>query len=236
DFARAISEAQCEEEITNPFILSVMVERYKELGQFSALRSENVAYMIGRLIATRPNVNPKRQRRALRMLGVACETYCRNELTETEALQVLLEAIEIPESQAREILDELSHSILIRTSNGIAFQMRSHGEFLAAEELESQTLERLKELAFFDNDVPNDSWMNAISYLAEMNAPVRRYFLRNHPEWMFSVSPAALSEDERRVLCTGFIDQLNRSGQLVVDQQTVRPRKLARLLPESVVQ
>src|SRR5262249_7039731 len=68
------------------------------------------------------------------------------------------------------------------------------------------------------------------------NAPVRRYFLRNHPEWMFSVSPAALSEDERRVLCTGFIDQLNRSGQLVVDQQTVRPRKLARLLPESVVQ
>jgi hypothetical protein len=118
EFAKAISEAQCEEEITNPFILSVMVERYKEIGQFSALRSENVAYMIDRLIATRPNVNPKRQRRALRMLGMACETYCRNELTEAEALQVLLEAIEISESQAREILDELSHSILIRDAEG----------------------------------------------------------------------------------------------------------------------
>jgi hypothetical protein len=236
DFAKAISDAQCEEEITNPFILSVMVERYKEIGQFSTLRSENVAYMIDRLIATRPNVNPKRQRRALRMLGVACETYCRNELTEAEALQVLLEAIEISESQAREILDELSHSILIRTSNGIAFQMRSYGEFLAAEELESQPLDRVKELAFFDSDIPNDSWMNAMSYLAEMNAPVRRYFLRNHPEWMFSASPAAFSEDERRTLCSGFIDQLNRSGQLVIDQEMVRPRKLARLLPDSVLE
>lgn len=235
-FMQAVSEADCEEGVRNPFILSVMVDRYKEQGRLSPLRSDNVSYVIDRLIATRPGINSRKQRRALKMLGVACETYSRNELTDDEALQVLLEAIELPEDEARAILEELSHSILIRTPNGIAFQMRSHGEFLAAEELENQSLDRIKELAFFDNDTPNDSWMNAISYLAEFNTQVRRYFLRNYPEWMFSLSPAAFSEAERTSLCSSFIEQLNRSGQLVIDQLTVRPRKLARLLTDEVLQ
>ena len=40
-------------------------------------------------------------------------------------------------------LDELSHSILIRTPGGISFQMRSYGEYLAAEELHVMELRKL---------------------------------------------------------------------------------------------
>jgi len=129
------------------------------------------------------------------MLAVTCETVARNELTIEEALRVLREAIEFPEGTARSLLDELSHSILIQTAGGLSFQMRSYGEYLAAEELHDKAVERLKELAFA-NDTPIDSWGNAITYLAEMNHKVRQYFTRRHPEWLVGVSPAAFTEQE----------------------------------------
>ena len=74
-------------------ILSLMVERFRAAGSLSKFRSENLSYMIDRLIQSRPHVNAHRQRRALRMMGVAMETYSRNELTEKEALRVIREAI-----------------------------------------------------------------------------------------------------------------------------------------------
>jgi hypothetical protein len=236
EFAKAVTDARCNEEVRNPFILGVMVERYKELGRLSPLRFENVSYMIDRLIGTRNFITARLQRRALRMLGTACETYSRNELTDDEALRVLLEAIDLPETDARQILDELSHSILIRTSNGIAFQMRSYGEFLAAEELETQPLDRVKDLAFHDDDTPNESWMNAISYLAEVNSTVRKYFTRNHPEWMFAASPDAFPEAERTALCSAFINGLNRNGELILDHPIVRPIRVAQFITPPVLE
>ena len=41
--------AQCEAEIANPFVLRVMLQRYREHGHLSPIRSDNVGYVIDRL-------------------------------------------------------------------------------------------------------------------------------------------------------------------------------------------
>jgi DNA polymerase III delta prime subunit len=192
EFRQAVRDAECEEEIRNPFVLTVMLERYKTNGSLSRLRSDNVGYVVHRLIESRPLFNATRQQRALRMLAVTCETAARNELTQDEALRVLLEAIECPPETAQQLLDELSQSILIRTAGGISFQMRSYGEYLAAEELHDKPVDRLKELAFI-GDIPIDTWQNTVTYLAEMNDKVRAYFAHYYPEWLINVSPSALN-------------------------------------------
>jgi hypothetical protein len=172
-FLRAVRLAEADEQIRNPFVLSVLVERFVETGALGRLRSDNLRYIIDRLIQSRPLVNQHRQRRALSMLAVASETYSRNELTEDEALRVIQEAMRITDEGARQMLGELHASILRRTVNGFAFQMRSYGEYLAAEALEDEPVPRLKELAFSDRDTPNESWLNTIGYLAELNPRVR---------------------------------------------------------------
>jgi hypothetical protein len=86
------------------------------------------------------------------MLTITCETVARNELTDDEALRVLQEAIDLPQEVARRLLDELSQSILIRTSGRISFLMRSFGEYLAALELHDKPVDRIKELAFLNNN------------------------------------------------------------------------------------
>jgi hypothetical protein len=78
-FMEAIHAVNALEEVRNPFVLSVMVRRFQGAGSLSPLRSENLSYMIDSLIHSRPELNAHRQRRALRMLGVAMETYSRNE-------------------------------------------------------------------------------------------------------------------------------------------------------------
>jgi hypothetical protein len=184
-------------------------------GQLSKLRSDNLSYIIDRLIHTRTLINPQRQRRALSMLAVAGETYSRNELTETEALRVIQQSMRITEEGARQMLDELHASILRRTVNGFAFQMRSYGEYLAAEELVSARIERLRELAFLDHDTPNESWTNSVGYLAEMNADVRAFFVRKYPFWMLSSSPAAFSETEKDTLIRTVFEAVTSEDQYV---------------------
>jgi hypothetical protein len=228
-FLAAVREVECEEEIHNPFVLDVMLERYHDQGRLSPLRSDNVGYVIERLILSRPTVNSTRQRRALRMLAVACETAARNELTEDEALQVLQEAIELPRATALQVLEELSLSILIGPSGGISFQMRSYGEYLAASELSAAAIDRVKELAFAGTQ-PIDSWLNTITYLAEMNHKVKEYFIYHHPQWLINVSPAAFTDEERTELTTRLLQELNQSQVYIVDHKVVPARKLARLL------
>ena len=178
-FLAAVRTADASEEIRNPFILSIMIEKYREEGTLSDRRSENLSYMIDRLIQSRPRVNRHQQRRALKMLGVALETYSRNELTEDEAFAVIKQAMRISDAEARTLLEELSASILKRTANGLAFQMRSYGEYLAAEELENAPLERVRELGFVDFNTPNETWLNAVSYLIELNPQVREGWSRD---------------------------------------------------------
>jgi hypothetical protein len=79
DFLQAADRLDIEEQLTNPFALWVLVERFRTTGQLSDRKSEMVSAMIDRLIQSRPRINAHRQRRALCMLGVALEVYSRNE-------------------------------------------------------------------------------------------------------------------------------------------------------------
>jgi len=232
-FLTAVHEADCGEEIRNPFVLDAMLKQYHGRGSFNPLRSENVRYVVDQLIQSRPTFGTILQRRALRMLAITCETVARNELTMDEALRVLREAIEFPEQTARDLIDELSHSILIRTPGGIGFQMRSYGEYLAAEELHDKSVERLKELSFYKN-TPVDSWGNAITYLAEMNPKVRQYFTQYYPEWLVSVSPAAFGAEERTALSQKILADLDPADTYLVDHKSIVVRRFSRLLTPTV--
>src|SRR5258708_4516342 len=99
-----------------------MLKQYRGCGSLNALRSDNVRYVIEQLIQSRPTFSHILQRRALRMLAITCETAARNELTPEEALRVLQEAIDFSHQKAEQLLEELSHSILIRTAGGLSFQ------------------------------------------------------------------------------------------------------------------
>jgi hypothetical protein len=147
-FIRAAEQIDALDEIRNPFVLSVMLQRFCQTGKLSELRSDNLSFIIDRLIQSRPFVNQHKQRRALCMLAIAMETYCRNELTEHQALQVIRQAMLITEASAKELLLELYGSILRRTPNGLVFQMRSYGEYLAAEALENDSTDELKATRF----------------------------------------------------------------------------------------
>ena len=226
-FTEAIYAVSAAEEVRNPFILSVMVERFRAAGSLSQLRSENLSYMVDRLIQSRPHVNAHRQRRALRMLGVAMETYCRNELTQEEALRVIRESMRVTMEQSRAILDELYASILKRTGNGLSFQLASYGEYLAAEALEDASLSRLKDLAFLDPSTLNDSWGNAVSYLLELNPAIREAFVRQYPIWTLTASPAAFSEHEKDTIVNQILRELTANNQYVSDHPRIHVRRLS---------
>jgi HEAT repeat protein len=110
--------------------------------------------------------------------------------------------------------------------------MRSHAEYLAAEELSGQSVERVKQLAFFEDDTPNDSWLNTISYLVEMHPGVRRYFLNNHPEWMLASWPSAFAPEEKHLLVQNLLAALSRSDQYLVNHPTVKLWQVAKFLTE----
>ncbi|MGD1095841.1 MAG: hypothetical protein ABSB35_28095 [Bryobacteraceae bacterium] len=112
--------------------------------------------------------------------------------------------------------------------------MRSYGEYLAAEELQDKPIERVKELAFHDN-TPVESWLNAITYLAEMNDQVRAYFARHHPTWLINVSPAAFIDDERTTLTRQLLYDLNQSQAYLVHQRELSSYRLARLLTNAML-
>lgn len=238
-FKEAIYAAGAIEQVRNPFILSVMVLQFRTAGSLSNRKSENLAYMVDQLIQNRPQINAHRQRRALRMLGVAMETYSRNELTEPEAMRVIREAMRITEEEARTLLNELYASILKRTANGFSFQLASYGEYLAAEALEDASLDRLKELAFLDSNTPNESWGNAISYLLELNSSIRKVFVRRFPFWALSASPAAFSENEKDIVVNHILQDVTTANQFVSDHPRIQVRRLSDFITqttESVLQ
>ena len=125
---------------------------------------------------------------------------------------ILQAAMPVTTQQAETLLDELTHSILIRTPNGIAFQMRSYGEYLAAVELRSMSLERIQQLVNYEHTfIPNESWRNCISYLAELHQGVRRSFAIRNPDWVMAASPAAFTEAERTAVMMRQPDGLAKS-------------------------
>jgi hypothetical protein len=227
-YSDAINEARLYEEVRNPFNAAITVERLLAGGQLSQLRSENVAWVVERILASRPVLAPLRQRRAVQLLGVGMETYSRNELSRDEAIKIISLGLDLNAEAAAEVLDELHHSILIRTANGVAFQLRSYGELLAAEALQDQSFDRVRQLAFFDDGSPNPSWMNAISFLSEQHRAVRKFFIANHPEWMLEASLAAFDEQERTEIAENVITRLDNNGQFILHHPTIKARRLFR--------
>jgi hypothetical protein len=225
----SVNEAVIYEEVRNPFNAALTTERLLAGGRLSPIRSDNVAWVIGKVLDTRP-MAILRQRRAVRLLGVGMETYSRNELSREEAVRILAIGLGVTDDKASDVLDELHHSILIRTGSGVAFQLRSYGELLAAEELMSQSFDRVRQLAFFDDGSPNPSWMNTISFLAEQHEVVRKFFIANHPEWMLEASPAAFDEQERTSIAETVITRLDNTGQFILHHPTIKARRLFRFV------
>ncbi len=233
-FWDAAKRADAEEEMRNPFLLSVLVERFQKTGKFSDRRSDNLSYLVDQLIASRPRVAHHQQRRALRFIAVAMETYARNELSEAEALAIIKESMNLQADQAGRILNELYCSILKRTKNGLAFQLASHGEYLAAEALMDVSMDRVRELAFDNYQTPNESWQNAIGYLVEINDSVRRFFVKNHPLWMLTSSPSVFSNEQKNTIVRGVLAKLEKNGQFALDHPRLNVRRMARCITEEM--
>jgi hypothetical protein len=234
EFRDAAKRADAEEEMRNPFLLSVLVERFQKTGGFSDRRSDNLSYLVDQLISSRPRVAHYQQRRALRFIAVAMETYARNELSEAEALAIIKESMNLQADQAERILNELYCSILKRTKNGLAFQLASHGEYLAAEALSDVSMDRVRELAFDNYHTPNESWQNAIGYLSEMNDSVRRFFVKNHPLWMLTSSPSVFSGEQKNTIVREVLKKLEKSGQFALDHPRLNVRRMARCVTEEM--
>ncbi|HTY85625.1 MAG TPA: hypothetical protein VMB19_15500 [Silvibacterium sp.] len=221
-------------EIRNPLNAWTISSLLLDGHHLSALRSENLNTVIEGLLKSRTTISLIRLRRAVQLLGVSMEVYSRNELSLEEARSVLTIGLAITQAEAQRMLDELMQSILLQTPNGVIFQLRTYGEFLAAIELQNQPFARIRTLFSLDDGTPNPSWLHAIALLAELNGEVRRYFIQHYPTWLLGSSVAAFSSDERTEIITRLLSDLSTSGQYLFNHPTIRAYSLAKLLtPEA---
>jgi ABC-type dipeptide/oligopeptide/nickel transport system ATPase component len=235
-FINKVSEAGIGDEVRNPLNAWTTTARLLDGQPLSALRSDNILFVVESLLASRPVLSARRQRRAVQLIAVGMETYSRNELLPEEAIQILEAGLSVNMNEAQDLLNELQHSILLRTPQGIVFQLRSYGELLAALELENQPFDRIRRLSFLESGSPNPSWLNTISLLAETHVAVRRYFIRNHPEWMLDSSPAAFDSDERSIVVEQIVTRLDNAGQLIMRHPSIKVGRLVRFLTDNTAE
>ena len=234
-FRAEVARVRMGSEISNPFTLEVIFKTFTETGSLGTLRSQAVDHVVESLIASRPQVAADRQRRALRMLAVAMESASRNELTIQEAVQLLQSATRLAAPASEALLDELTHSILVRTGSGVSFQMRSYGEYLAALELKDMSLDRVQSLVNHDGTlIPNESWRNCVSYLAELSPAVRRSFTLKNPDWMISVSPGAFTDAERTTLMTRLLNRLAENHEFIRRHRFIDAEAVARFITPAI--
>lgn len=231
-FVESAERAGIDLEIRNPLNALTISALLIDGQPLSNLRSDNLNTVIQGLLQSRSRTNSLRLRRAVQLLAVSMEIYSRNELTPEEAKRVLTIGLATEEDEAQAMLADLMQSILLQTPNGINFQLRTYGEFLAAFELQAQPLARVQELCSLDDRTPNPSWLNAIALLAELNAEVRRYFIQWYPEWMLSSSPAAFNSDEKTEIVRRLLDKLGKLGQYLFHHPTIQASALAKLITE----
>jgi hypothetical protein len=204
---------------------------YKKTSRLPATRSDLLEFIVRSLLQTRPEISGYRKQRALEQMAVAMEIHAHNELTEEEAAQVIRQSIRgMSQTEALTLLDTLYGTILKRTQGGLAFQLASYGEYLAAQSLGSEPLSRFRDVACDANGRPNFSWSNTVSYLAELNTEVRDFFCNWHPLWMMNVSPAALSDTQKDAVVTATLELLRRERMFMTDHPQVRGARLAKLL------
>jgi hypothetical protein len=230
-FSAELDRADLWLEASIPFVLTMLVEVFLQEHALEATRSDNIALVVDGLLEKRTRVGLPRQRKALYLLGLAMELYSRNELTIDEAVRLLSDRLAIEADEARETIDELTRTILLRTASGIRFQVRSFGEYFAARQLEHAGLPQVLSHARFRRTlVLNPTWANTISYLIEMHPRVRAYFVRNEPEWVLASSTAALTMAQRREAACLIVENLAIKGRHLLRDASVNHHHLARLL------
>jgi len=236
-FSTELNQADLWDEASIPFVLEILVEVLLKGNKLEATRGDNLAVVVDSLLAKRSQMGATRQRRALQLLGLAMELHGRNELRMDDAARILSERLMIDANEAGKVIDELTHTILVRTALGnVRFQMRSFGEYLAARQLEHVGIPQILSYARFRKTlVLNPTWGNTISYLVEMHPRVRAYFVRNEPEWVLPASLAALTKAQRHEAACLIVDNLARSGRYLLRDVSVNHYRLARLLTSTDV-
>ncbi len=231
-FEKAINEARLFDEMKNPFNLRTALVVFKRTGRLAKTRSDAVRQLIDSLLESRPTSKIHLQRRALRMLGVTMETLAQNELTEEQCVRTLVRSNRIDEESATQLLTDLTESVLIRTPKGFAFQMRSYGEYLAAEDLRDITdPHRILPLIWLDHTiVPGESWRNAVSFLVEMHPRIRNYFVLHHPDWVLPSTVSCCTDTERGLVVEGVLDELTERREHLLHHPTVRAALLGRFV------
>jgi hypothetical protein len=235
-FTNELARVGLEVEASNPFILNVLIEAFRRGNRLHPLRSGNMGAVLDALINSRPRFAARRQRRALRMLAVAMEVYGRNELTQEEAVRILVESMDTDEREAQELLDEMACSILLRSASRFRFQMRSYGEFLAAQEMQNESLERVLDLVCFQGTrVPAETWRNTVSYLVECHGEARKCFSYNHPDWVLGASPSAFSPAEATELVQRILARLEQKDEFLIGHPVVNHHRLAQFCGPEVL-
>ena len=236
-FRDAANRSQLSQELGNPLALDSLLKLFHARGDLGQTRSDALQHVVDSALESRPTSNPRAQKRALRMLAIAMEVAARNQLTDDEAVAVLRRALRIDVAAARMLLDELTQSLLVRTSTGYTFQLHSYGEYLAAEELsEIQEADRILRLMYLERTLrPSDSWRNCVSYLAERHRGIRSTFSRRFPDWTLSSSPAVFDEEDRTTIVRELLTSFIQDGAYLVHHPTVRVVDLARFVPTALL-
>jgi hypothetical protein len=233
-FLDEVEDSDLQAETRNPLNAWTVSSLLLAGDPLSKLRSENINTVIDGLLRSRPTIGLIRMRRAVQLMAVGMEIYSRNELSLEEAKQILAAGLGVSETEAQGILEELFHSILLQTPQGVIFQLRTYGELLAALELQNQPFTRIRTLISLEDGAPNPSWLNTVALLAELNPEVRRYFVRNYPEWMLHTSLSVFTPKERTSIVEQLVAQLDHNAQYLFSHPTIRAGNLARFLtPQS---
>jgi hypothetical protein len=218
-------------EASVPFVLQTLVDVVAQEHSLEPTRSDNLALVVDGLLEKRTRVGVARQRKALQLLGLAMELYSRNEVTVDEAVRLLSRHLAIGRNETQNLIDELTHSVLLRTASAIRFQLRSFGEYFAARQIENESPAQVLSYARFRKTLLlNPTWANTISHLIEINPRVRAYFVRNEPEWILPCSIAALSVPQRQEAAHAIFEDLAQTGRFLLRDLTVNHYRLARLL------
>jgi len=218
-------------EASVPFVLKTLIDVYAVQHRLEATRSENLAFVTDDLLSKRTRIGIGPLRKALQWLGLAMELYSRNELTADEAKRLLVSQMHISAGDAEETLNELRNTVLLGTSTGVRFQIRSFGEYFAARQLESASLTQILSYAQFKGSlVLNPTWQNTISYLIELDPRVRGYFVLRHPSWVLTASASVFSAVEKHEVIERILTELKDESRYLFQDEPVNHHRLARLL------
>jgi hypothetical protein len=230
-FADELERSDLTVEASIPFVLSELIEVFEKHQRLGDTRSDNLHIVTEELLGKRTRFAARKQGNALQVLGLSMELYSRNELSTDEAVKVLEAGLSIPSTEAAQLLDELTQTLLLTTATGIRFQVRSFGEYFAARKLEFYSLPQVLDYCRFRGTfVLNPTWINTISYLIEMSPKIRGHFVHKHPDWVLPASGSALSPREQETVLTGVIEQLATAGQDLLGSAAFSHHRLARLL------